>query len=51
MQTANLVSINQMHDTETAIFALKQTLDFYRNQDSSVYMCFIDAKKGILYSK
>ena len=29
-----------------AIFALKQTVDFYRNQDTPVYMCFLDAKKS-----
>ena len=28
------------------IFALKQTVDFYRNQDTSVHMCFLDAKKA-----
>ena len=37
----------QAHVTEIAIFALKQTVDFYRNQDTPVYMCFLDAKKGI----
>ena len=34
------------HGTEIAIFALKQTVDFYRNQDTPVYMCFLDAKKA-----
>ena len=31
-----------------AIFALKQTVDFYfyRNQDTHVYMCFFDPKKA-----
>ena len=29
-----------------AIFALKQTVDFCRNQDTPVYMCFLDAKKA-----
>ena len=29
-----------------AIFALGQTVDFYRNQDTPVYMCFLDAKKA-----
>ena len=29
-----------------AIFALKQTVDFYRNEDTNVYMCFLDAKKA-----
>ena len=28
-----------------AIFSLKQTVDFYRNQDTHVNMCFLDAKK------
>ena len=37
----------QAHGTEMAIFALKQTVDFYHNQDTPVYMCFLDAKKGI----
>ena len=36
----------QAHGTEMAIFALKQTVDFYHNQDTSVYMCFLDAKKA-----
>ena len=30
-----------------AIFSLKQTVDFYRNQDKPVYMCFLDAKKAL----
>ena len=28
------------------IFAPKQTVDFYRNQGTPVYMCFLDAKKA-----
>ena len=36
----------QAHWTEMAIFALKQRADFYRNQDTPVYMCFLDEKKG-----
>ena len=31
---------------EMAIFALKQTIDFYHNQDTPVYMCFLDVKKA-----
>ena len=31
-----------------AIFALKQTVDFYGNQDTPVYMCSLDAKKSHL---
>ena len=34
----------QAHGTEMAIFALKQTIDLYRNQDTPVYMFFLDAK-------
>ena len=34
----------QAQGTEMAIFALKQTVDFYRNQDTHVYMCFLDVK-------
>ena len=37
----------QAHGTEMAIFALKQTADFYNDQDTPVYICFLDAKKGI----
>ena len=33
----------QSHGTEMAIFALKKTVDFYFNQDTPVYMCFLDA--------
>ena len=29
-----------------AIIALKQILDFYNNQDTPVYMHFLDAKKA-----
>ena len=36
----------QAHGTEMAIFALKQTVDFYHNQDTPVYMCFLDAKRA-----
>ena len=31
---------------EMAIFALKQTVDFYCNQDTPVYMCFLDTKNA-----
>ena len=34
------------HGTEMAIFALKQSVDLYRNQDRHVYMCFLAAKKA-----
>ena len=34
----------QAHGTEIAIFALEQTVDFYHNQDTPVYTCFLDEK-------
>ena len=47
LQTANLVSSKYVHGTDMAIFSLKQTVDFYRNQDTRVYVGFLDAKKVI----
>ena len=38
----------QAHGTEMAIFALKKTVDIYHNQDTPVYMCFLDAKKALI---
>ena len=37
----------QAHGTEMAIFAHMQTVDFYRNKNTPVYICFIYTKKGI----
>ena len=34
------------HGTEMVIFELKQTVNFYRNQDTPVYMCFLDTKNS-----
>ena len=31
-----------------AISAIKQTVDFYCNQDTTVYMCFLDAKNAFV---
>ena len=36
----------QAHGTEMTTLALKQTVDFYHNQDTLVYMCSLDAKKA-----
>ena len=36
--------LKQAHGTEMAIFALKQTADFNHNQDTPLYMCFLNAK-------
>ena len=40
------IGFKQAHGTEIAIFALKQTVDFYHNWDTPVYMCFLDANKA-----
>ena len=45
LQTANLVSSKHMGQKWPYLHSSK--LDFYRNQDTPVYMCFLDAKKGI----
>ena len=46
METADSqFGFQRAHGTEMAIFALKQTVDFYRNQNTPVYLFFLDAKK------
>ena len=42
----NQFGFKQADVTDMAIFALKQTVDFYSNQDTPVYMCFLDATKA-----
>ena len=42
--TDSQFGFKRAHGTEMAIFVLKQTVDYYRNQDIPVYMCFLDAK-------
>ena len=39
-------SFKQAHVTEMAISATKQTVDFYHNQDTPEFMCFLDEKKA-----
>ena len=43
LQTANLVSSKHMGQKWPF---LQQTVDYYHNQDTPVYMCFLDAKKA-----
>ena len=40
--------VKQAYGKEITIFALKQTVDFYRNQDTPVYMCFLDQKRYLI---
>ena len=44
--TGSQFGFKRAHGTEMAIFALKQTVDFYRNQDTPSYMYSLDAKKA-----
>ena len=41
-------SFKQAYGTEMVIFALKQTVDFYRNLDTPVFMCFLDEKRHLI---
>ena len=41
-------SFKQAQGTEIEIFALKQTIDFYRNLDTRLFVCFLDAKMAFL---
>ena len=34
------------HSTDACIYTLKEAVDFYANQQSSVYLCFLDATKA-----
>ena len=34
--------------TEMAIIVLKQSMGFYRNQDTPVFVCFLDEKKSFV---
>ena len=47
MRTADSqFGFKQANGTEMDIFALKQTVYLYHNQDTPVYMCFLDAKNA-----
>ena len=43
---ASQFGFKQAYGKEMAIFAVKQTVDFYRYQDTHVYICFLDAKNA-----
>ena len=34
------------HSTDACIYVLKEAVDFYVSQKSSVYLCFLDASKA-----
>ena len=42
------LTVKQARGTEMNIFAPRQRVNFYRNQDTPVYMCFLDAKTHMI---
>ena len=34
------------HSTDLCIYTLKEVIDFYHSQSTSIYMCFMDASKA-----
>ena len=34
------------HGTELCIFALKETINYYRKLNSSIFLCFLDVKSA-----
>ena len=56
--TENQFGFKSNSSTDLCIFSLKQVIDYYRNNGSPVYLCFLDASKAfdrvphnILFSK
>jgi len=44
--TDNQFGFKRQHGTDMCIFALKEILDHYNSQNSTTFMCFIDASKA-----
>lgn len=42
----NQFGFKQGHGTDMCVFALKETIDYYRQKSSPVYVCFLDASKA-----
>ena len=34
------------HSTDLCIYTLKEVIDFYKSQSTSIYVCFMDASKA-----
>ena len=56
--TENQFGFKSNSSTDLCVFSLKQLIDYYRNNESPVYLCFLDASKAfervphnILFSK
>ena len=46
LTTSHQFGFKPNHSTDACIYALKDAVDFYVNQQSSVYLCFLDATKA-----
>ena len=42
----NQFGFKKGHNTDMAIFALKEILNFYKNKKSTMFVCFLDASKA-----
>ena len=43
--TDNQFGFTQNHDTDMCIYALRQTIDYYKRNSSPVFICYLDAFK------
>ena len=44
--TDNKFGFKQNHGTDMCIYALRQTIDYYKRNTSPVYICYVDASKA-----
>ena len=44
--TPNQFGFKPKHGTELAVFTLKQVIDFYRSNSSTLYVCYLDLSKA-----
>ena len=46
LTSSNQFGFKAKHSTDACIYVLKEAVDFYVSQQSSVYLCFLDASKA-----
>ena len=46
LTTSHQFGFKKSHSTDSCIYVLKEAIDFYVAQQSSVYLCFLDASKA-----
>ena len=44
--SANQFGFKKQHSTDLCIYALKNVLHYYRDHNSPIYTCFVDASKA-----